>query len=61
MDIPPSFAIFWNLILSHISDTDVCKAIKRLKPSKYLGLDNSPGFVKKGCSVIFYSYSKKYI
>jgi hypothetical protein len=32
---------------------DVCKAIKRLKPSISVGLDNIPGSVIKGCSAIF--------
>jgi hypothetical protein len=37
--------------LAPISDTDVCKAIKKLKPSKS-GHD-IPGFITKGCSGIF--------
>jgi hypothetical protein len=30
------------------SDADVCKAIKKLKPSKSVGLEDIPGFVIKG-------------
>jgi hypothetical protein len=40
------------LSLAPISDVDVCKAVKRLKPSKSVGLD-IPGFIIKGCSAIF--------
>jgi hypothetical protein len=39
--------------LASISDADVCKAIKRLKPSKSVGLDDIPVFAIKGCSAIF--------
>jgi hypothetical protein len=35
------------LSLAPISDADVCKAIKKLKPSKSVGLDDNPGFVIK--------------
>jgi hypothetical protein len=41
------------LSFANISDTDLCKGIKRLNISKYIGLYNIPGFVIKGCSVIF--------
>jgi hypothetical protein len=41
------------LSLAHISEADVSKVIKRLKPSKSVELDDIPGFVIKGCSVIF--------
>jgi hypothetical protein len=41
------------LSLAPISDADVCKAIKRLKSSKSVGLDDIPGFIIKGCSDIF--------
>jgi hypothetical protein len=41
------------LSLVPISDADVCKAIKRLKPSKSVGLDDIPGFIVKSCSDIF--------
>jgi hypothetical protein len=37
-----------------ISNVDICKAIKRLKP-KYLGLNDIPWFVIKGCSFVFIS------
>jgi hypothetical protein len=40
------------LSVAPVSDADVCKAIKRLKPSKSVGLD-IPGFIIKGCSAIF--------
>jgi hypothetical protein len=36
-----------------ISDADVCKAIKRLKPSTSVGLDDILGFIIKVCSGIF--------
>jgi hypothetical protein len=39
--------------LASLFDADVCKAIKRLKPSKSVGLDDIPGFIIKGCSAIF--------
>ncbi|PNF36765.1 hypothetical protein B7P43_G11156, partial [Cryptotermes secundus] len=39
--------------LAPISDADVYKAIKRLKPSKSVGLDGIPGFIIKGCAGIF--------
>jgi hypothetical protein len=40
------------LSLAPISDADVCKAIKRLKPSKSVELDDISVFVIKSCSVI---------
>jgi hypothetical protein len=43
---------FIIIIIIIIIDADVCKAIKRLKPSKSVGLD-IPGFVIKGFSFIF--------
>jgi hypothetical protein len=49
----PSFAISGFLSLARISDADVCKSIKKVKPSKSVGLDDNPGFVIKGCSGIF--------
>jgi hypothetical protein len=39
--------------ITPIFDADVCKPIKRLKPSKSVGLDDIPGFIMKGCSAIF--------
>jgi hypothetical protein len=41
------------LSLVSISDGDICKAIKRLKPFKSVGLDDISGIVIKGCSDIF--------
>jgi hypothetical protein len=41
------------LSLAPVSDADVCKAIKTLKPSKSVGLDDIPGFIIKGSSAIF--------
>jgi hypothetical protein len=41
------------LSLARVSEADVCKAIKTLKPSKSVGLDDIPGFIIKGCSAIF--------
>lgn len=41
------------LFLVQISDADVCKASKRLKPSKSVELGDISGFAIKGCSVIF--------
>jgi hypothetical protein len=53
MDFPPLSQSSELLSLASISDLDVCKAIKRLEPSKSVGLDDIPGFVIKGCSAIF--------
>ncbi|PNF43033.1 hypothetical protein B7P43_G08782 [Cryptotermes secundus] len=41
-----------SLTLSPITDSDIFKAIARLKPFKSVGLDNIPAFVIKGCSDI---------
>jgi hypothetical protein len=41
------------LTLAPVSYSDIIKAINRLKPSKYVGLDYIPGFVIKGCSDVF--------
>jgi hypothetical protein len=41
------------LSLAPVSEADVCKAIKRLTPSKSVGLHDIPGFIIKGCSAIF--------
>jgi hypothetical protein len=46
---------------AHISDADICKAIKRLKPSKSVGFDVIPGFIIKKLFSYFYSYSDAYI
>jgi hypothetical protein len=40
------------LILASVSDWDVTKAIKRLTPSKSVGVDDIPGFVIKDCTDI---------
>jgi hypothetical protein len=53
MDFPPLSQSSEFLSLAPISDLDVCKAIRRLKPSKSVGLDDIPGFAIKGCSAIF--------
>jgi hypothetical protein len=53
MDLPPLSQSSEFVSLAPISDLDVCKAIRRLKPSKSVGLDDIPGFVIKGCSAIF--------
>jgi hypothetical protein len=39
--------------LPPISNSDVCKALKCLQPSKSVGLDDIPVFVINGCSEIF--------
>jgi hypothetical protein len=51
MDFPPLSKSSEFLSLAPITDADVCKAIKRFKPSKSVGLDIS-GSVIKGCSAI---------
>jgi hypothetical protein len=53
MDYPPLSQSSEFLSLAHISDLDVCEAIKRLKPSKSVGLNDIAGFVIKGCSAVF--------
>jgi hypothetical protein len=53
MDFPPLSESSEFVSLAPISDADVCKAIRRLKPSKSVGLDDIPGFIIKGCSSIF--------
>jgi hypothetical protein len=40
------------LTLAPVSDSDVIKTIKRLRPSKSVGLDDIPGFIIKGCTDI---------
>jgi hypothetical protein len=41
------------LSLAPISELEMCKALKRLRPSKAVGLDGIPSFVIKSCSEIF--------
>ena len=41
------------LPIACISTADVHKAIKRLRPTKSVGLDGIPSFIIKGCSEIF--------
>jgi hypothetical protein len=41
------------LSLAPISELDICKALRRLRPSKSVGLDDIPSFVIKVCSEIF--------
>jgi hypothetical protein len=53
MDITPLSQSSEFLSLAYVFDADVCKAIKRLKPSKSVGLDGISGFVIHGSSVIF--------
>jgi hypothetical protein len=50
---PHSYNLMKFCPLHHIFDADVCKAIKKLKLSKSTGLGDIPGFIIKGCSVIF--------
>jgi hypothetical protein len=40
------------LSLAPISELDICKALRRLKPYNSVGLDDIPSFVIKGCSEI---------
>jgi hypothetical protein len=42
-----------NLSVFSVTDADVRKAIRWLKPSKSAGLDGIPGFIIKGCTDIF--------
>jgi hypothetical protein len=44
IDFPPLSQLSEFLSLAPISDADVCKAIKRLKPSKSVEPDDTPGF-----------------
>jgi hypothetical protein len=47
-----------NLSVFSVTDADVRKAIRRLKPSKSAGLDGIPGFIIKGCTDTFVSLLK---
>jgi hypothetical protein len=51
MDFPPPSQFSEFLSLAHISDADVCKAIKRLKPSKSVGFGDIPCFIIKAIQV----------
>jgi hypothetical protein len=53
IDLPRLSQCSEFLSLPPVSDADICKAIKRLKPSKSVGLDDISGFIIKGCSAIF--------
>jgi hypothetical protein len=39
--------------LASVSDSDIIKTIKRLRPSKSIEVDDVPGFIIKGCTDIF--------
>jgi hypothetical protein len=41
------------LLIASVSKFDIIKAIKRLGPSKSVGVDDIPGFIIKGCADIF--------
>jgi hypothetical protein len=41
------------LHLPPVTELDILKAIKRLRPSKSVGPDGIPTFIVKGCSIIF--------
>jgi hypothetical protein len=49
----PSSSSSGSISVPPITDSDIFKALKRLKPSKSVGLDNIPGFIIKGCAPIF--------
>jgi hypothetical protein len=51
--LPTLLSSFEFLPLSPVSDSDVIKAIKRLRASKSVGVDDVPGFIIKGCTDIF--------
>jgi hypothetical protein len=53
MDFSPLSQSSECLSLAPIFDAEVCKSIKRLKPSKSVGLDDTVRFIIKGCSGIF--------
>jgi hypothetical protein len=55
MDFLPVSQSSEFLSFAPISDADACKAIKRLEPSKSVGLDDIPGFIIKCCSGTFFS------
>jgi hypothetical protein len=41
------------LPLASVSDSDIINGIKRLRPSKAVGVDDILGFIIKGCTDIF--------
>jgi hypothetical protein len=45
-----------TLVVASVNDDDVCKAIKRLRSTKVVGLDSIISFVVNGCSEIFVPY-----
>jgi hypothetical protein len=47
------YIIIIIIIIIIVSDSDIIKAIKRLKPSKSVRVDDIPGFIIKGCTDIF--------
>jgi hypothetical protein len=53
MDFTPLSQPSEFVSLAPISDPDIREAIKRLKPSKSVGLDDIPGVIIKVCSFIF--------
>jgi hypothetical protein len=53
MNFPPLSQSSEFLSLAPSFNAEVCKASKRLKPSKSVGHDDIPGFIMKGSSHIF--------
>jgi hypothetical protein len=41
-----------SLPLTSVNDSDLFKVIKRLRPSKFVRVDDIPGFITKGCTDI---------
>jgi hypothetical protein len=56
IDLPRLLHSFEFLTLGPVSDADFCKAIKRLKPSNSLGIDDFPGFIIKDFSAIVFLF-----
>jgi hypothetical protein len=52
------FSVPDSLYLASVSDSDVFKAIKRVGPSKSVGIDKIPAFIVNGCSEIFIPFLK---
>jgi hypothetical protein len=61
MDIPRLSQSSEFLSLVPISDADVCKAIKRLKHSKYVALDDNHGFIIKVVHVFLFLFLGIYL